>query len=268
MNYQKIYDDIINRSIKRKKPDCYCEKHHIVPRSMGGDDDKTNIAVLTAKEHFLAHWLLYKIHRNQSMAHAFWKMTHPVGNGRTRYNSRSYKYAKEANAWATTTFRSGKNHPNYGKVGKDSASYGSKRTDESKNKIREKALSRIERGIIPARRRRVINLDTGSVFLSITDAQKSTSGNVSYAIKSGGTAGGNRFAYIDDDGQPIITPSNLKGYAKGERSPNAKPVIHVETGIIYPSAKEAGESFGMTGAGIIFSIKNGRPTKKGVFQYV
>lgn len=36
------------------------EKHHIVPKSLGGKDNKTNIVPLTHREHFLAHWLLIK----------------------------------------------------------------------------------------------------------------------------------------------------------------------------------------------------------------
>lgn len=41
--------------------DCYTEKHHIIPRSMGGKDTKENLVVLTAREHYIAHLLLTKI---------------------------------------------------------------------------------------------------------------------------------------------------------------------------------------------------------------
>ena len=39
---------------------CYTEKHHIIPRCMGGTDDKGNLAILTAREHYIAHLLLTK----------------------------------------------------------------------------------------------------------------------------------------------------------------------------------------------------------------
>jgi hypothetical protein len=42
---------------------------------MGGTNKKDNIINLTAKEHYIAHYLLWKIHRNQSMACAFWNMS-------------------------------------------------------------------------------------------------------------------------------------------------------------------------------------------------
>lgn len=269
MNYQKLYDAIIARAQVREKPDCYCEKHHIIPRSMGGGDEVENIAILTAKEHFIAHWLLYKIHRNRSMSHAFWKMTHAVGNGRSRYVSRSYMYAREAHSKAQSEFFSGENHPFYGKRGAETPGFGSRRTEASKQKIREKALTRKARGIRNGKRKRVINLNTGETFESAMDAQANAiRGNVVYAITNGGTANKQRYAYLDDNDQPIIISSKLKGYATGERVPSARAVVHVETGEIYQTLNAAGMAIGMTGEGIGNSIKRGRPTKKGTFQYV
>jgi hypothetical protein len=39
----------------------YTEQHHIVPRSFGGSDDISNLVKLTAREHYVAHLLLWKI---------------------------------------------------------------------------------------------------------------------------------------------------------------------------------------------------------------
>jgi len=61
MNYKRIYDSIIERSKDRLPPEGYVERHHIIPRCMGGSDDKENIAVLTPEEHFLCHVLLVKM---------------------------------------------------------------------------------------------------------------------------------------------------------------------------------------------------------------
>lgn len=62
MNYSKVYDQIINRA-KDRKPVGYTEKHHIVPRSLGGSDDKSNLVRLTPREHLIAHMLLVQIHK-------------------------------------------------------------------------------------------------------------------------------------------------------------------------------------------------------------
>jgi hypothetical protein len=61
MNYNKIYENLIQRG-KNRILDGYTESHHIVPRCMGGGDDKSNLVDLTPEEHYVAHQLLVKIH--------------------------------------------------------------------------------------------------------------------------------------------------------------------------------------------------------------
>ena len=39
----------------------YTERHHIIPQSLGGSNDKDNLVDLTAREHFICHWLLIKM---------------------------------------------------------------------------------------------------------------------------------------------------------------------------------------------------------------
>lgn len=76
MLYQKIYDQIVERAKTREISE-YSEKHHIIPRCMGGTDDKKNLVKLTYREHFLCHWLLCKIHpQNDKLLHAFSRMVH------------------------------------------------------------------------------------------------------------------------------------------------------------------------------------------------
>lgn len=59
MNYWKIYDSLITRAVEvLSTADVYYEKHHIVPKCLGGLDNKDNLALLTASEHFLTHQLL------------------------------------------------------------------------------------------------------------------------------------------------------------------------------------------------------------------
>lgn len=66
MNYQKIYDQLIERSRTRIPPEGYIEHHHIIPRCLDGSDAKENIAILTPEEHFIAHQLLVKIYPNNN----------------------------------------------------------------------------------------------------------------------------------------------------------------------------------------------------------
>lgn len=64
MNYQNHYDRLISRSQLRERPEGYLEKHHIVPKCLGGTNEKYNIVLLTPEEHYVAHQLLVKINPN------------------------------------------------------------------------------------------------------------------------------------------------------------------------------------------------------------
>jgi hypothetical protein len=75
MDYVKIYNNLMGRARDRVL-DTYTETHHIIPRCMGGSDDMDNLVNLTYREHFIAHWLLYRIHpTNSKIAFAFTAMT-------------------------------------------------------------------------------------------------------------------------------------------------------------------------------------------------
>jgi hypothetical protein len=74
--YTKWYNFIIKRAQIRMLTS-YTEKHHIVPKSMGGSNAKENLAILTAREHFVCHLLLVKMTTGENkskMAHAAWRM--------------------------------------------------------------------------------------------------------------------------------------------------------------------------------------------------
>lgn len=47
-------------SLKSQTVEGYCEVHHIVPKSLGGTNEKSNLVSLTARQHYIAHWMLWK----------------------------------------------------------------------------------------------------------------------------------------------------------------------------------------------------------------
>lgn len=59
--YTFHYELLIARARNRPAPEGYCERHHVIPRSLGGSDEMSNIVTLTAREHFIAHLLLSKM---------------------------------------------------------------------------------------------------------------------------------------------------------------------------------------------------------------
>lgn len=81
MDYQRIYNTICSTAKSQnriKGQGVYYEAHHIIPVCLGGEgkvgDYKKhpNVVLLTAKEHFVAHKLLYFIHPdNKSIFHGY-----------------------------------------------------------------------------------------------------------------------------------------------------------------------------------------------------
>lgn len=107
MDYKKIHDQIILMAKNRGAISGYFERHHVKPKSMGGNDAKSNIVKLTAREHYLVHWLLFKIYRTKEMCFAWYRMTH-CKNGVDRYTSKTFEYAKKHRAIQVSKIFSGR----------------------------------------------------------------------------------------------------------------------------------------------------------------
>jgi len=89
MNYNKLYQRFIE---SRSKPIGYCERHHIIPKSLGGSDNSNNIIKLTAREHYIAHLILVRIYGSK-MRLALWRLVnHP--SHRLRVPARVYEKIK------------------------------------------------------------------------------------------------------------------------------------------------------------------------------
>lgn len=58
--YTTLIHTAQNKNRKKKKGVYEYDLHHIIPRSLGGSDDKINLVLLTPREHFIAHLLLVR----------------------------------------------------------------------------------------------------------------------------------------------------------------------------------------------------------------
>lgn len=98
--YTNWYNNIIHTATQRVNRIGYFEKHHIIPKSIGGTNDKSNLIYLTAKEHFICHLLLTKMtlgEHKSKMVRAFW-MIATMGNKnqkRKKVSSKIYCMYKE-----------------------------------------------------------------------------------------------------------------------------------------------------------------------------
>jgi len=129
----------------------YFEEHHIVPRSMGGTNDKSNLIKLTARQHFIAHWLLWKAYGSK-MTNAFHIMLHGKGKRKSqqRYNkinSKTYEILMKECAEQTSKRSIGNTY-----------ALGNKLSDEAKEKLRKaRALQIIPKEVYEKRKLKMIN---------------------------------------------------------------------------------------------------------------
>lgn len=103
--YFKWYNQIIDSS-KLSEHDYY-EKHHIIPKSMGGPNCLTNLAKLSARQHYICHWLLTKCvkkHHMFKMISAFHRMNiNPLS--KTRINGKAFEVNRKNFSKAMSEFQ-------------------------------------------------------------------------------------------------------------------------------------------------------------------
>jgi hypothetical protein len=223
MDYRKHYNKLIEKGKNRMLGEAtYVEKHHIVPKSEGGADVEDNLVALTAREHFVAHWLLHREDvSNPKRAFAFWRMCNGQGKVLTENwyvpSSRAYEEGKASWKEAITKTLKGKKKTkeHIAKVAK--ANTGKKRTKAAKLKMSTAAKNRpvsegfykMQRDIhihAAKKRKPVLKLDkdTGQVlerFDSLRAAATSVdrdSSNLHVAIKNKGTSAGYRWSYTNN----------------------------------------------------------------------
>lgn len=143
MNYKKLYDSIIEnaklRGNNKKKLPYYTERHHIIPKCVGGTEDRTNKVLLTYREHLTIHHLIWKHYRKEfkinpsednrkllSKMVCAYKMMRRLFGERTEQNLtlKQYELLREEFCKSMT--------------GSGNGFYGRKHTKESKEKMSEK----------------------------------------------------------------------------------------------------------------------------------
>ena len=170
MNSQKHYDSLMesriilkNQRHQERKVGIYYEGHHIIPKAKGGEGNSSrglnhqNIVLLTAREHFLSHWLLWRIYRDRASALAFHKMMSNNKNQNRIVSSKGYEEARLAfsetnkgNQYGKgktriVTEEQKKRHSKLMKgrySGENNPYFGKTHSDESKKRISEKAKAR------------------------------------------------------------------------------------------------------------------------------
>ncbi|MDR2873954.1 MAG: HNH endonuclease [Methanobrevibacter sp.] len=169
MNYEKNYYDYIEyvKTLDRKKGEgIYYESHHIIPKSMGGDNSKDNLVLLTAREHYLAHYLLYKIYKNSKMIFAFWF----INNDRKhKCNSRFYELSRKLNSeklkekWSKPGYKE--------KIKQQYFNYYNSLSEEEKNEMNKASKEyQLKQQELLYTGKKVICIETNKIYKDIIEA--------------------------------------------------------------------------------------------------
>ncbi len=148
--YYKWYFALMKKSQERGLVDVLSEKHHIIPKCMGGSNKKNNKVDLTLREHYIAHLLLPKFVSSSAdrskMIYAFFRF----GGRKTESRTTSKMYKRMRKVYTKSV--SGKGNPFYGKrhttetlrkiSGKNHHMYGKKHTEESISKMQVNTIKR------------------------------------------------------------------------------------------------------------------------------
>jgi len=112
--YTRWYYSIIQQAQIRTLPtDVYSEKHHIIPKSLGGNNGSDNLVKLTAREHFICHRLLSKMVTDvnkRKMTFAIWSMVnqdHSKQRLRHKVNSYTYEILRKQVSLASSQLNKG-----------------------------------------------------------------------------------------------------------------------------------------------------------------
>lgn len=156
----ELYNDYIFRiqnsrdNIKDKNN--YQEKHHIVPKCMGGSNDKDNLIYLYAQEHYYAHKLLAKENPdNVNIKQAWYLMCHIGENNYKPYQVSAEEFeeariniSKNISIMNTGLIRSEETRKKISEhhadiFGKNNPMYGQHHSEETKEKLRQANIGRV-----------------------------------------------------------------------------------------------------------------------------
>lgn len=235
MNYLKNYNDyaeyVKKEMIAGRRPKNYADKknfsgyfemHHIIPRCMGGNDEEENIVALTAREHFLAHYLLMKIYPNEyklGLAFAMFRMNkNDISKPVSYFNSKLYE-AQKKNIDFGATSRGMKRNEEFGKkVSNGIKEYYKNETEE--HKVQRRLKIKEAHGDISGEKNGMFGKK------HTEESKKKMSENTKLAFKKNPELAKNQSKYA-------------KEHFKGAGNPRAKKVRCIETGEIFETIKDA-----------------------------
>lgn len=162
VDYDRYINFINSRPTRLKKSkQLYTENHHIIPRSLGGSNDKSNLILLTGREHFIAHLILWKAFGGK-MTSAFWYMSNNKRKHSFKITSRQYEDLRKDQAKITGNRMRNRIVSDETRKKMSEARTGTHLTNEAKEKLRIHNLGKKQSKKTIAKRRASIGPYTAS----------------------------------------------------------------------------------------------------------
>lgn len=140
MTYEEFINNILETRGRFACGKKYHERHHIVPKCMGGSNDKENLIDLFAREHFEAHRLLaLENPKNEKLVYAWWMMAHGTKReyqDRCGVTAEEYEEAKKYLCGIPKS-KETKIKMSLAQIGEKNHRYGKHLTDEEKEHLRK-----------------------------------------------------------------------------------------------------------------------------------
>jgi hypothetical protein len=242
MNYRKNYDDYIvyvkslgRRKLNRSDPGyVYYERHHIIPKCMGGEDVSDNVALLTAREHMLAHYLLMKIFPG------YWRLAYSFGCFSCHFNMQRSLFLSKA---STKMFQ-------LAAEAKSSAQHNSHISIETRQKLSEAGKKRLH---TDEEKEKIGRAHKGKVVSFITRCKLS---NVALGRKRGPMSEVQK-QKLSLSNKGIKKPSLSDAHKALIALRLSKSVMCVETGHVYSSTREADFFIGRSSGSVSNAARTG-----------
>lgn len=150
--YTHTYYAIIRKALIRTTLNGYSERHHIIPKSLSGSNDNSNLVRLTAREHFVCHLLLTRMVHEQDkakMVYAAWQLSRPTRNKNLKVTNRVYERLKKELSEAYTGKKrkpfceQGRKNMSEAHKGSKNFMYGKHHSEETRKKISDKVKGKM-----------------------------------------------------------------------------------------------------------------------------
>lgn len=259
--YKATYDRLMLRASGREFIKGVHERHHVVPKSLGGSNDKDNIVCLTYREHFLAHWLLTKFTdgaERKKMLHALSRMM----------SKNSYHDARAITSWQYALSRKANAEALFGNEYAKGLNYS--RTEEDCEEIRKRMIGNTNG--LGTKRTDDFKIKQSERMLG-NDNGKGNKGSLRLiqSLIGNKRAEGTKQSDLQKENTRKRMIGNKYGIGKnkGKDHPKARPVICKNDGKKFYSIVDASEYYGIIPKEIRRVCKGARKTAKGFcFEYI